>query len=61
VELEIERAQFLQELVVQLHHLVGRHAVAGDLEREVVFVAELLRGAIPQIAQLHEAFLQRDA
>ena len=48
----------MHELVVHLHHLVGRHPVACDLEGKIVGIVQLARHAVAQITQNHEVLTQ---
>ena len=57
----VERLRRGQRVVEQLHHLVDRHAVVGDLEREVRVVAHLARDLVAQLDQLDQARLERPA
>ena len=54
VQLQIKRPQFAHEVVVELDHFRCRHPVAGDLQRKVVRVIQLLRDAVAQITEFDQ-------
>ena len=57
VKLQVKRPQRCHPIVEHLQHLVRRHAVGGDLEREVIGIMHLRRHAVAEIAQLDQIIL----
>ena len=61
VQLQIKRTQCRHPIFQHLEHLVGRHSVRSDLEREVIGILHLLGDAVTQIAQRYQIRFQRRA
>jgi hypothetical protein len=59
VNLAVQRLKLLDELIRQGEHLVRRHAVGRHLVGEVVVVAQRLHRLVAEVAQSHDAVLQR--